>query len=249
MVWPADAAADLDEAALERLYVFPRDDARAWVAVNCVASVDGAVAVDGRSADLSNPADRIVYGLGRDLADVVLVGAGTAVAENYGGVQDHADRTERRARHGLADTAPVAVVTQSCSIAPDARLFTDTEVPPIILTCESAPASRRAALAAVGAEVIVTGADDVDLRAAVAALTARGLRRICCEGGPRLFATMLRDDLVDEVRLTVSPLLTAGDAGRIASGPALPEPARLRLASLVQHEDVLLARYLIVRSR
>ncbi|MES4831787.1 dihydrofolate reductase family protein, partial [Streptomyces anthocyanicus] len=76
-----------------------------------------------------------------------------------------------------------------------------------------------------------------------AALTRRGLRRIDCEGGPRLFGALTAAGLVDELRLTVSPLLTAGPAGRIATGPPIP-PTGLRLATALAEDDTLLLRYL-----
>lgn len=243
MLWPENPDGELDDEALARLYDFPDTGERPWVAVNFVASVDGAITVAGRSAGLSNAADHKIFALGRDLADVVLVGAGTALIEGYHGVRTRERRSALRQRHGLPETPPLAVVTRDCSIQPDSTLIADTRVPTIILTCEQAPASRRKALADAGAEVVVAGTDHVDLPAAIAALTDRGLRRICCEGGPRLFATLLAARLVDELRLTVSPLLTAGDAARIACGSALPEPSRLTLASVLHHEDVLLLRY------
>src|SRR4051794_5186948 len=139
-----DPADDID---LRAAYTVPPGR---HVRVNFAASADGAVTVDGRSRGLSSDADREVFHLLRAMADVVLVGAGTVRAENYGG-----------AREGDRGIPPVAVVTRSLDLDPAARLFTDTEVAPIIFTCAAAPADRREQLAGI-ADVVVAGDTDVD---------------------------------------------------------------------------------------
>jgi 5-amino-6-(5-phosphoribosylamino)uracil reductase len=227
---PSRAGCEVDDAELERLYAYPGTLHRPWVQVNFVSSADGAVTVEGRSRGLSNPADKAVFALGRDLADVVLVGRGTAVAE-------------RRSRLGLSPVPPIAVVTRSCSFPHASPLFTDTLVPPIVITCRTAPQQRLDALAEAGAEIVVAGEYDVDLRSALAALAERGLRRVCCEGGPRLFGNMIVADLVDQLCLTVSPLLVAGNAGRIALGPPPPQPVAMNLVSALHYGGSLLLRY------
>jgi riboflavin biosynthesis pyrimidine reductase len=237
---------EITDAELERVYDYPADLDRAWVQVNFVSSVDGAVAVDGQSAGLGNPADRKVFMLGRDLADVVLVGAGTAKAEGYHGVKAGEVRAERRARLGRAPIPPIAVVTARASIDPTSPLLTDTSVPPIVLTTSSASAERRAALAAAGADVVVAGEVEVDLAVALRALDERGLRRVDCEGGPALFGSLVAADLVDELCLTIAPKLVAGGSGRIAHGPVVP-PRDMTLVSALHHGSALLLRYRRVR--
>ncbi|SER31799.1 Pyrimidine reductase, riboflavin biosynthesis [Lentzea xinjiangensis] len=212
----------MTDTALESLYAYPED--RTWVTANFVSSVDGAVSVDGRSAGLGSEADKRIYTLGRELADVVVVGAATVLIEGYRGA-----RRER--------PLPIAVVTARGSLTPDLPLFTDTEVPPIVITCAAAP------LPPLPAEVVIAGDTEVDLGIAVAELAARGLRRINLEGGPRLFGAMVAEGLVDGLNLTVSPMLAVGDSSRIAHGPVVP-PVDLALASVLRAEDVLLLRYL-----
>ncbi|GHH63364.1 dihydrofolate reductase family protein [Lentzea cavernae] len=211
----------MTDTALESLYAYPPD--RTWVTANFVSSVDGAVSVDGRSAGLGSPADRRIYLLGRELADVVMVGAGTVLAEGYRGA--------RRSR-----PLPIAVVTARGSLTPDMPLFTDTSVPPIVITCEAAR------MPSLPAEVVVAGDTDVDLEVAVAALAARGLHRINLEGGPRLFGSMVAGGLVDALNLTIAPVLAVGGASRIAHGSVTP-PVDLALASVLRADDVLLLRY------
>lgn len=239
----APISSEVDDTELERLYSYPDPLRRPWVQVNFVSSIDGAVTVEGRSRGLSNQADKAVFTLGRDLADVVLVGRATAVIEGYRGVKPTEVGANRRSRLGLSPVPPIAVITRSCSFPHDSPLLADTLVPPIVITCQTATRQRREAVAAAGADVVLAGDYDVDLSAALAALDERGLRRVCCEGGPRLFAGLIAADLVDQLCLTVSPLLASGNAGRIALGPPPPQPVGMRLASVLHADDALLLRY------
>jgi riboflavin-specific deaminase-like protein len=241
-LWPDPA--ELTDADLEALYDYPPDLTKPWVQVNFVSSADGAVTVNGRSAGLSSPGDKKVFALGRDLADVVLVGAGTARAEGYKGVKRTEMRTERRARLGLAPVPPIAVVTASANLDPTSPLISGTEVPTIVVTCESAPVERRKALADAGADVVVTGQDTVDVRALLAELGERGLRRVCCEGGPTLFGELIVTDLVDQLCLTIAPLLAGGGAGRIVSGSPVTAGLDMTTESVLRDEDgFLMLRY------
>ncbi|MFB9908361.1 pyrimidine reductase family protein [Allokutzneria oryzae] len=242
-LWPAQPGAEFDESGIEDLYAYPAPLARPWVRVNFVSSVDGAVTVDGRSRGLSSPADHRVFMLGRDLADVILVGLGTAVIEGYAGVPLSEVRTDRRKRLGLSPVPPIALVTGRCALDPESPLLTDTVVPPLVFTCASSPTSARRNVAAAGGEVIVAGEDSVDLHRALAELGERGLNRVDCEGGPRLFGNLIAEDLVDELCVTFSPLLAGGDAGRIATGPLPVAPRGLSLVSVLHEDGSLLVRY------
>jgi riboflavin biosynthesis pyrimidine reductase len=243
-VWPPGEASVVDNHLLEELYRYPAD--RTWLVVNFVASADGAVEIEGRSAGLSNPTDREVYWLGSDLADVVLLGARTAVIEEFRGIHPNDRTIQRRKRHGLSTVPPIAVVTSGLSLPPEAPVITDPLTPTIVITCDTTPRSRREAWLSAGAEVLVAGDEIVDLAVAIEALANRGLRRIDCEGGPRLFGSLLAAGLVDELRLTISPLLVSGAADRIALGANI-EPASLELTSVLAESDTLLLRYLLKR--
>ncbi|WP_243727412.1 pyrimidine reductase family protein [Actinocrispum wychmicini] len=242
-LWPDPTAAEATDQALESVYAYPENLDRPWVQVNFVTSLDGAVSVGGRSSGLSGPGDQRVFHIHRDICDVILVGAATALIERYRGLKRNEVRAERRARLGLAELPPVAVVTAKASITPDSLLVSDTIVPPIILTCESAPPDRRKALADAGADVVVVGDEDVDLVAAMTELNRRGLRRVDCEGGPRLFGHMIVAELVDQLCLTLSPLLTACDAGRIVGGPTLTAPRGMKLHAVLRDGDFLMLTY------
>jgi len=238
-----DTGTTVDDRALEELYAYPDGLSRPFVQVNFVASADGAATVSGRSDGLSSPADKKVFALGRDLADVVLVGAGTALVEGYRGVRRTELRAERRARLGRSDVPPIAVVTGRGSVDPESPLVTDTSVPPVILTSEAASADRRAALADAGADVVVAGEDRVDPGRALDALAERGLLRVCCEGGPTLFADLIAAGLVDQLCLTVAPQLVGAGAVRVADGRPAGAPLDLTLESVLTHEGFLMLRY------
>ncbi|WP_280511320.1 pyrimidine reductase family protein [Nocardia farcinica] len=212
---------DLDPDGLADLYAYPMGLADPWVRVNFVASIDGAATSGDVTAALGTPADKRVFKLLRDLADVVLVGAGTVRTENYGGARTDAARRRSlhdRSRGGHPDGAPppIAVVTASAALEPTCRLLTDTTVPPLIITAAAAPADRKEKLAAAGAEVIEAGEAAVTAKALLAALAERGLHRVLCEGGPHLFGQLIEADLVDELCLTTAPVLVGGTAGRIS---------------------------------
>src|SRR6266700_658675 len=194
----------------------------------------------------------------RALADVILVGAGTARAEGYGPVRPETEglrgawRSAGRGRScrrgaGRPPSPPIAVVTRALDLDPGGPLL--TEAPPhartIVITTGSAPAQRRAAVART-AEVIVAGETSVDLKAAVGALAGRGHQRISCEGGPHLLAQLAGAGLLDALCLTVSPVLAGPGAGRILTGgPPMPGggPQRFTLAHAVADEGYLLCRY------
>lgn len=242
MLWP-EPLDELTDDDLAEIYGFPAEVTGSWVQVNFVSSADGAVAVDDHSEGLSSPADKRIFLLGRELADVVLVGAGTARAEGYRGARTNDARRERRKRRGLAEIPPIAVVTASARIDPDSPLLTDTRIPPIIITTESAPAERVAGLTDAGAEILVAGEQMVDLTAALAELSRRGLKRVDCEGGPHLFGELIAEDLVDQLCLTVAPLLAGAGADRIAVGRATTESRRLELASILYEDGFTMLRY------
>lgn len=230
--------ADVD---LEAAYAVP-PDLPFHVRTSFISSADGAVTLDGRSGGLGNAADKAIFGLGRDLADVILVGAGTARAEAYGASRPRGERLARRRRHGQPDAPVMALVSERLALDVDGDLFPADEPRTVVLTSAASPADRRVRLAE-HADVVVCGDASVDLAAGLAALRERGLRRVHCEGGARLFAGMLAADLVDELCLTLAPLLTGPGADRIVTGAPMPTPAYGTLRHVLEDEGYLYLRY------
>jgi riboflavin biosynthesis pyrimidine reductase len=224
----------------------PPAAARPRVRANMVASVDGAASLNGRTAALSGPADRMVFAVLRSLADVILVGAGTARAERYRPVRD--TEVWPGLRTGKPATPPIALVTASLDLAGCERLIADAppHAPTIVLTTSGAPAERRAALAGRGAVVVATGEQSVDPARALSALADLGHRSVLLEGGPHLLGQITEAGLLDELCLTISPVLAGGTTGRILSSPAAPDAgpdAGLRLAHVLADDGYLLCRY------
>ncbi|MBB2911773.1 riboflavin biosynthesis pyrimidine reductase [Streptosporangium becharense] len=230
----SEPSAEID---LARLYAYP---AGPCVRINMVASADGGSWLDGLSGGLSGRGDRKVFGVLRGLADVVLAGAATVRAEGYGPARPR--ESWRALRAGRPAAPPVAVVTRGLDLDLTGPLFTETapEARTIVVTCEAAPPERRAE-AARHAEVVLAGGDRVDPALAVKELAERGLTRVLCEGGPKINAQLAAAGLVDELCLTVSPLLIGGDAARVLDGPSSHTP--LRLAHVLEEEGFLFLRY------
>jgi riboflavin biosynthesis pyrimidine reductase len=237
--WPPSTH-DVD---LVTFYGYPHPLHRPWVRVNFVSSVDGAVEINGLTAGLGSPPDKRVFDLLRELADVVLVGAGTARVEQYGGVHLSTDAQNRRIRQGQAPLPPIAVVSASANLDPAGPLFVDTVVPPLILTTSDAPRDRRERLIAAGADVAIVGSATAQASQILHQLENRRLLRVLCEGGPHLLGTLVAAKAVDELCLTIAACLAGPGAGRIIAGPSLPEPSSLKLRTMLAEDDVLMLRY------
>jgi riboflavin biosynthesis pyrimidine reductase len=243
---PGDAggpgcAKELARHDLAQLYAYP-DSGRPWVRANMVASADGAATISGRTSGLSSDADRSLFALLRTLCDVILVGAGTARAERYAAVRP--GELWPGLHDGPAPVPAIAVVTRRIRLDLASPLLT-AALPgarTILITTEQAPAELRSE-ALANADVIVAGDDAADLALAVDALAERGYRRILAEGGPQLLGQLASGELLDELCLTISPLLASGGAGRIAVGSSAVRSGRLVLQHVLEDEGHLFCRY------
>src|SRR5688500_4016202 len=214
----------LDDDGLVAAYRLPPGRS---LRVNFVASLDGAITVAGRSEGLGTPGDKRIFALLRSLADVVLVGHGTAAAEGYGPMTADSRVGRLRTSLGRPATAPIAVVSRRASLDPSSALVTAADPPTLLVARDSARAARRAALADAGVTVLVCGDDDVDLPAALDALAGLGHEQVLCEGGPQLLHAGLTAGVVDELDLSIAPALVGGETRLL--GSALPDAVRLVL--------------------
>lgn len=222
----------------------PPPAGRPWVLANMVAGLDGSAAIDGRVRGLSGAVDRALFVHLRSLADVVLVGAATVRAEGYGPVKLPAARRTARVRTGKPETPPLAVVTRSLALDWDGPAFADAGPRPLVVTAASAPREARAE-AERRADVLVAGDTSVDLGAALAALGDAGAEVVLTEGGPTLLGELVVHGLLDELCLTLAPVL-GGDALPIAVWPAGSRPsAEPRLAAAREVGGHLFLRYLL----
>ena len=207
---------------LRALYEPPR---LPWVRVNMVSSIDGAATgSDGLSGTVNNAVDVDVFHVLRELADVVLVGVGTAEAERYAEID-----------------MPTVVVSGRGRIPETLRGCTPGTVR--LATVASAP-GLAAAQAEIGeANVYIAGKHELDVATLIQQLQQDGLNHVLCEGGPTLLSSLLRAGVVDELCHTITPGLLGGDSRRIVAGPTMDVPASL--TSLVEHEGTLLHRWRI----
>jgi riboflavin biosynthesis pyrimidine reductase len=217
-----------------------------WLRVNFVATLDGAASAGGLSGSLGGPDDLRVFDLLRRMADVVLVAAGTVRDEGYGPMVLHDADVAWRREHGMSDHPVFAIVSGSLSLDADSRVFTAAPVRPIVLTSAAAASSDRGADLAAVAEVVpcspAASPDEVDAVLVRDALVARGLGTIHCEGGPSFLGSLVAADLVDELTLTIDPVLEGGAAPRIVRGSS-PELRRMRPVHVLRGAgDVLLTR-------
>lgn len=228
------------------------DRARAHLRVNMIASIDGAATRDGRAGALGNPTDQHLLAGLRELADVVMVGAGTIRAEGYGGPLIGPAAQARRRAAGLPAHPRLAIVTAAAALEPSAPVFTRAPTRPLLLTRgrrdgDAHPGRERrlAALAQVS-DIVTAGessAGALDLPAAAALLAERGMPQILSEGGPRLLGDLIAADAVDEVCLTLAPTLEGGDASRIAHTGAAATPRGMRLVHAHPRDGLLFLRY------
>lgn len=230
---------ELSDDDLAELYAYPSE--RPWLRTNFVGTLDGAAqGTDHRAGTISSPADKRLFALLRSLCDVIIAGANTTRVESYQPVTPNEARATVRASRGLAPVPAIAVVSRSLRLDP--ALVRGGQAPTIVVTTESAPIDVRDEIAAV-APVIVAGERDVDFAVALESLAAMGHRRMLCEGGPTLMRDVVASGHVDDLCLTVTPMLAAGDRLRMTHGSSIEPPRRMRLRHVLEADGDLFLRY------
>jgi riboflavin biosynthesis pyrimidine reductase len=193
----------------------PRPADRPWLGLCMVASIDGSTVVDSNSRGLSSKADQEVLLTLRDLADVLIVGAATVRIEGYGPPRKRGQR--------------VGVVSRRGDIDATSTLFT-SGAGFLILPHDAPPTS---------VDSVRAGRGEVDLALALSQLDADFVQ---AEGGAMLNGALAAADLIDELNLTVSPLLAGGNGPRVTGGTA-QMARRMRLAHVLEDDDFLFTRY------
>jgi riboflavin biosynthesis pyrimidine reductase len=236
----------LGDAELVELYRHRAPEAGAWVRTNFVASLDGSIqGPDGRSGSINTVSDQHVFAIHRALADVVVVAAGTARHEGYRAVDLAPWQQAVRQAEGLAQLPTLVVVSASADLDPIiAAPAMGAGGPVIVATTEGKPDRDLAPLQAAGIEVLELGVGLVDLPLLVDELAGRGLPRLLCEGGPRLHRDLLAAGLVNELSLTLAPVVVGGQGARTTSGDPLPTPANFELQfALLGNDGALFTSY------
>ena len=194
---------------------------RPLVTLKLATSLDGRIATaGGESRWITGPAARERAHLLRATHDAVLVGTGTALA-------DDPELTCRLP--GLEDRSPVRIVLDRYLRLPSTmRLFSKIgQAPAWVVTLASSDPARQAELAASGVKIIAAKMDDegkIDLTALLRQFGDEGLTRLLIEGGGQLAAALLRRGLVDRLIWMRAPMAIGGDG--------LPAVAALGLEAL-----------------
>lgn len=235
----AELTADLQREADTRA----QRPGRPYLSLNMVASVDGRATVDARSGGLSDAADRKVFHGLRSITDAVLVGAGTARTERYGRMIGDPEVRRARAQAGRAPEPLACIVSAQLQLDPQLPLLSEPDAQVVIVT------GSQLSLPPVAATVqyvrAATPAGGLDLPAALRELSTRlGVRTVLGEGGPSINAQLLQAGVVDELFLSLAPVVAGGaDPVRIVGPSDALGPHAVTLADVLMAGSRLFLRY------
>lgn len=222
-----------------------RPDGRPWVMLNMVASVDGAIAIDGLSGGLGGEGDSIVFRAIRASCDWIVAASGTVRAERYRIPRSSEEVARRRGALGRPDTPRLAVVTQSVDLDPTLPLFAErpADAPKALVITGANPPSEAVERIGEAAEWCHLSTERPTSEAIIGALGARGAEVVLVEGGPTFNGQMVDAGLIDEVCLSISPHLVGGPSPRIVHRSTTATPCDLRLERVLEHDGALFVRY------
>jgi riboflavin biosynthesis pyrimidine reductase len=249
--------------ALEQLYGggIGFDEPRVYA--NFVSTLDGVVAIpelaqSNKLISAGSEGDRFVMGLLRAFADVVLIGAGTLAGSPRGTWTPERAYppaagafAELRRRRGRSPAPELAVLSGRGSVAP---LHPALQAGALVLTSEPGAARLRPRLPETSTIVTLGEETSIDPRRVIDVLRERGHRLILSEAGPHAFGALVDAGLVDELFLTLSPLL-AGSAEQtrrfalVEGFDLVPLQVEGRLLGLRRQGAHLFLRYQLEHSR
>ncbi|HEX5781760.1 MAG TPA: dihydrofolate reductase family protein [Solirubrobacteraceae bacterium] len=212
---------------------------RPLVYANMISTADGRAARDGRSATIGGEADLQRLLDLRERADAVLIGTGTLRAEGYARLMRSPERRARRLSDGRTEDPLAVILSRRFDVPWDAGLFEAAEQPVLIYTSVDAGEPPP-----VAAPVEVVRLEVPGLTEMLVDLYARGVRHLLSEGGPTMHGALWAAGVVDELYLTIAPLLTGdADEPNIVEGGRLPEAAELELLKVERIGSELFLRY------
>lgn len=231
----------LEDLDLSNYYPEPpiSRNSKIWTRANFATAINGVIKVDGRSDGVSGAGDKVIFKYLRNQCDAILVGASTAKKENYS-VPNANQLSGKRPR--------LVILSNSLDISPDAK-FLSQEDQPLIVTSEKSATDKSALIDRLSGqlEVATMGNNSVDLSSLSDFLVKRNYSKVLCEGGPSIFSQLLRHQLIDELCLTISPLIAPGKPTGIAQFEN-NFSTKLSLASCFSVDGFLFCRYLVVKS-
>lgn len=222
---------------------------RPFVAINMAMTADGKISTANRAvSSFGSRRDQQHLLELRARADAVMAGARTVDSHPVTMGPGPAKYRRLRRRRGLAEYNLRVIVSRSGSVNPEARIFQHRFSPIIILTTRRAGTTRLAKLRALADEVRICGREEINLARALRWLREKwNVRTLLCEGGGELNDALFRAGLVDELNLTICPVVFGGrSAPTIADGQgaaSLARAARLRLKTACRVGDELFLVY------
>lgn len=227
---PAEQAAELDMTPL----ALPD---RPYVISNFALSLDGHSTIDGRSGPIGGDRDTEMLVALRTRVDAVMIGAATMRAERYGRLVGDPHKRARRERAGLAHDPLLVITTRSLDLPWDAPIFTEPSGRVLIYTESDSELPELAS-----PPHLERRPEGVEMREVLAHLRReRGIRALLCEGGARVHAQLIEDELIDELFVTVAPKLAGGAGPGLVTGLG-PNQRPLELIWLLEEQGELFLR-------
>lgn len=229
----------LEQTDLVELYRHPAPEAGGWLRSNFVSSLDGSVqGSNGRAGSINTPSDHEIFALHRALADAIIVGASTVRREGYRAVDLTPWQEELRLAEGLAPYPTLVIITKTAHLDPTIAATDAGEAGAVlVVTTSGKTAAELNPLRDAGIEVVDTHTPDIDLARVLDDLAGRGLPRMLCEGGPHLHRDLLAAGLVDEMSLTLAPVVVGGDGLRTTAGDGFAENVDFELQFALLGDD------------
>lgn len=190
---------------------------RPYVVCNFVSSLDGKATAEGRTSALASEGDRAAFHLLRTQVDALLAGTGTMRIERYGAAVRSERLSEVRVAEGRAPQPLCVVISRSGDVPFEIPLFADARADVALYAPVGVAVPECAAR--VSHHEIHTGENTLS-RILQSLRRDHGVHSLLCEGGPVLFSSLLRQGLVDELFLTLSPALVGGGELAITTGAA-----------------------------
>lgn len=210
-----------------------------WVMMNFVVSIDGATTIAGQSTKLGDEDDLAMFQALRTVPDVILVGATTVIVEDYRPVTLDAERSAARIERGQPATPTLTIVTGTMSLNVESRVFSDPDHKPLVITGPNANPGRLALLGDAADVAILEDLNAVSIRNRLS-----DSKVILVEGGPSLAGQFVSAGLVDELNLTIAPVLVGGESDRLVGKMDINPPADMKLDRVLRGERMLILRYL-----
>jgi riboflavin-specific deaminase-like protein len=209
---------------------------RPFVAVNMVSTLDGRGSVGGVSGPIGGEGDLAMFHALRGSVDAVLAGTNTVRTETYGRLVRSPERRAAREALGLAADPVAILVSRSGDVPWDAPMFGAPEQRVLIV----GPVVARE----VCASVEIVGCVDPTPGGVLGVAHERGIGSVLCEGGPSLNRSLFEAGLVDELFLTLGPMVAGGDeVPAVVAGGRFEPPLPMELRWVLRHRSELFLRY------